>query len=162
MSYPERPTCHDEDFQSERFGKASYEVRNADGAYGVNAKHCSYCGSLSPEALVLILSNKGVSLELSDQKYGWPHKFYVSGIPNPLAGQTVKMGSKSWTDEVTGKRKHEDTMSPAPLTLTCKFYNVHLLDVKGTPEFDIVSDLIFEKSGIRFFIQDDKLYVKRA
>lgn len=43
-------------------------------------RHCSYCGSLHPEDMVAILE-KGARLELSDFKYGWPHKFYVVGCP---------------------------------------------------------------------------------
>lgn len=38
---------------------------------------CSYCGSLSTSALVEAIS-AGITLSLADQKYGWPHKFYLS------------------------------------------------------------------------------------
>lgn len=40
-------------------------------------KHCSYCGSISPEDFYLILKDTDYPIELADQKYGYPHKFYI-------------------------------------------------------------------------------------
>lgn len=38
---------------------------------------CTYCGSLSPNALRDLIK-EGAKIELADQKYGWPHKFYIT------------------------------------------------------------------------------------
>jgi len=40
-------------------------------------KHCSYCGSISPEDFYNLLSDDRNLIELADQKYGFPHKFYI-------------------------------------------------------------------------------------
>lgn len=39
-------------------------------------RHCSHCGSIHPEDLMLVLKS-GAKLRGSDWKYGWPHKFYI-------------------------------------------------------------------------------------
>jgi len=155
LSYPERPTCHGEKPRFAESKGVSWETREAKGSYGVNLRHCSYCGSLHPEDLLKALEN-GAKLEMADWKYGWPHKFYVSGIPNPMVGEIVEMGGKYYTEN--GIRKHEPFMEPAPQTLTKKFYNEHLIDLTGTPEFDLVADIIRKHSGIKFTINDGKLY----
>jgi hypothetical protein len=38
---------------------------------------CSYCGSLSPSALVEAI-RQGITVSWADRKYGWPHKLYLS------------------------------------------------------------------------------------
>lgn len=48
-------------------------------------RHCGYCGSMHP-ADVAAAINAGARMHWADQKYGWPHKVYVDGIPNPHAG----------------------------------------------------------------------------
>src|ERR1017187_5102013 len=55
---------------------------------------CSYCGSMHPADLLKFLI-EGAKLESADWKYGWPHKFYVHGMKNPIAGRAIKLGSKS-------------------------------------------------------------------
>jgi hypothetical protein len=57
-----------------RFGEPVYEKR--DGLLD-----CSYCGSFHPKDALELLK-KGVHASGSDWKYGWPHKFYISGYSN--------------------------------------------------------------------------------
>lgn len=150
MTYPERPTCHGE--ISPNLGRQiEWEIREAKGPYGVNMRHCNYCGSLHPEDLLTTLKN-GARLEGADWKYGWPHKFYVNGIPNPMAGEIVEMGGCYENGNYTPH------MSPAPQTLTKKFYNEHLIDLAGTPEFNLVAEAIRKRTGIKFEMKDGKLY----
>lgn len=58
-------------------------------------KHCSYCGSVSPNDLRKLIS-EGASIELADQKYGWPHKFYIS-----FNGELLKFYSLHLKDAIT-------------------------------------------------------------
>lgn len=55
-------------------------------------RRCSYCGCINPEDLV---AEKGWHAEWADQKYGWPHKFYVT-IPD-------KLGKLDWLGGSTGE-----------------------------------------------------------
>lgn len=43
---------------------------------GEHFRRCSYCGSMHPEDVVAEFK-LGATAEWADQKYGWPHKFYV-------------------------------------------------------------------------------------
>lgn len=45
---------------------------------GEHFRRCNYCGSIHPDDLV---AEPAWRAEWADQKYGWPHKFYVN-IPN--------------------------------------------------------------------------------
>lgn len=42
------------------------------------ADHCSYCGSMSVERAIQLLTTPGTKFSGSDWKYGYPHKFYIS------------------------------------------------------------------------------------
>jgi hypothetical protein len=55
---------------------------------------CNYCGSIHPEDLLRVLQ-AGATLETADWKYGWPHKFYVSNVPNANHGNEVSRSSGS-------------------------------------------------------------------
>lgn len=67
----------------------------------------------------------GLRLSESDWKYGYPHKFYVEGIVNPLAvaGVTVCSGGKPQSLDPT-----DHYLGPAPATTHAKFYTEHLAD----------------------------------
>jgi len=87
---------------------------------------CGYCGSMHPTELAEALA-AGAHLEMADQKYGWPHKFYVDGAPNRFAGEM----------EIRSGRHEAGVFTPGPAepakaTAHGKFYTVHLLD--ATPE----------------------------
>lgn len=156
MSYPEKPICHGERPRFAEKTGVNWEVREASGPYGVNLRHCSYCGSLHPEDLLKVLE-QGAQLQGADWKYGWPHKFYVDGIPNPRAGEIVEMGGTYYTNDA-GQQVYEPHMSHAPATLCKKFYNEHLVDLIGTPEFNLVSEAIRKRTGVKFSVRDGKLY----
>lgn len=47
-------------------------------------RFCSYCGSVHPADLAAAIQTAGATLSPSDQKYGWPHKFYVEGAPGMI------------------------------------------------------------------------------
>lgn len=46
---------------------------------------CSWCGSMHPADLAAAI-RAGATGSWADFKYGWPHKWYVDGVPNPHAG----------------------------------------------------------------------------
>ena len=148
--------CHDNEYFAQRFAPHKWEVREPNGTYGANLRHCSYCGSIHPLDLLKVLG-EGAQLQGADWKYGWPHKFYVAGIKNPMAGQTVKVGGRHYTNDA-GEPVDEDIMGKAPETLTVKFYNEHLIDLFGTPEFEQVTEAIRQRTGVQFENKDGKLY----
>lgn len=103
-----------------------------------------------------------VTLGDSDWKYGWPHKFYVEGIPNPTAGKISQYGTHSYTDE-NGKRHEEKLMGPEPATRGGKWYNQHLLDQGYDDDaLDLLLGLLSEHSGITFLKGDDGQLKYRA
>lgn len=48
-------------------------------------RSCGYCGSMHP-ADVAAAIRAGARGHWADRKYGWPHKAYFEGVPNPYAG----------------------------------------------------------------------------
>lgn len=89
-TWPEKPTCHDSDYQAQRFAPQTWrpkgEKLHPSHDLPMVFRTCSYCGSIHPEDLLEAL-RAGATLSGADWKYGWPHKFYVGGIPNTNAGQ---------------------------------------------------------------------------
>jgi hypothetical protein len=61
--------------------------------------HCSYCGSISPEDFYNLLKDDSNLVELADQKYGFPHKFYIY----LLNGQMFKFYTRHFVDIVDKK-----------------------------------------------------------
>ena len=113
-------------------------------------RRCSYCGSMHP-ADVAAAIKAGAKGHFADRKYGWPHKLYFDGVPNPFAGMLESLTSKTTATEdeiasgefirvlagyhtATGEPYyaycHKGT--PARATTYEKFYTVHLQD--ATPE----------------------------
>jgi hypothetical protein len=125
--------------------KPETEIR-ADGYLGKTFRTCSYCGSIHPEDLIAYLE-AGATLHGADWKYGWPHKFYVQNIPNPLAGQRVKVGSRSWMED--GERKEEAMYGDAPKFQHGKWYNEHLLDLDEATYIKL-RELILKHADIEF------------
>ena len=129
-----------------KFGKTVWrdaEPVHKDGYQGYVYRSCSYCGSINPDDLLKAVA-AGAILEGADWKYGWPHKFYVRDIPNPIAGQQIKVGSSD------GK----PIMGQASKTAGMKWYNEHLEDLNDD-EFKRVADMITEKTKI-VFSRDEK------
>ena len=59
--------------------------------HGEHFRRCSYCGSVHPEDLA---AEALWTAEWADQKYGWPHKFYVNVI-NRDPSRLYVLGSSS-------------------------------------------------------------------
>lgn len=97
-----------------------------------------------------------VTLGGSDWKHGWPHKFYVSGIPNPTAGKLSQYGTHSYADE-HGKRHEEKLMGHEPATIEGKWYNYHILDQGYDDDaLNLLLSLLSEHSLITFITGDDR------
>lgn len=107
---------------------------------------CNYCGSMHPADLAAAIK-AGAKLSAADRKYGWPHKFYVDGVPNPHAGMLESRVSQShppqqeidagkWVqipdgfDRQTGEPvfRWAKAGEPAAATTSGKFYTEHLQD----------------------------------
>jgi hypothetical protein len=128
-------------------------------------RSCEWCGSMHP-ADVAAAIRAGARGELADAKYGWPHKAYFDGIPNPNAGLTEIRSSCNFEkagyerlahpryDTKTGERIDDYVewveKSTAPATTYGKFYTVHLLDASHADRETIEQHL-----GVRFEFSDD-------
>lgn len=115
-------------------------------------RSCHYCGSMHPEDIAVAIQ-AGAKGEWADWKYGWPHKAYFEGIPNPHAGLLEVRSSANyehagWIKD--GNYWHEVVPKPAPALTRGKFYTVHLLD--ASPED---RDIIEAHLGLRFVFTDD-------
>lgn len=119
---------------------------------------------MHPEELAAAIK-AGATVEWADRKYGWPHKVYVSGVPNPHAGMAEALSICNFEqpgydriaspryNERTGERvaDHVDWVkkSVAGPTTHGKFYSVHLQD--ATPED---REVIERAMGLRFTFHD--------
>lgn len=135
----------------------------------ITTTECDYCGSISVEDAIRFLKAPGTQFSGSDQKYGWPHKYYLEPV-NPEADKEVMIGSSSsdgthsgdyWTcwahgDHLNGntctcpKDKHTGTWHTPIMgqrkTLHYKFYTKHLLDCSQEvfDEFSKLSEPMFQ------------------
>lgn len=142
---------------------------------GEHFRRCSYCGSIHPDDLVAEPSWRA---EWADQKYGWPHKFYVDIVnrdPDRMFAISAQFGPDDGgerpgmlrTDslppdlEAEMVRQGYEPGSPYRGThvgfgkravLHAKFYSVHLADPR-------LSEWTLEKfaeiSGLSFTFTDD-------
>lgn len=122
---------------------------------------CSYCGSMHPAELAAAIG-AGATVHWADFKYGWPHKLYVDGIPNPHAGipevrcsgsgyaEPDKDPLKDWTQQSHGRWSWREKPKPASATTHGKFYTEHLQD--ATPED---REVIERAAGISFTFDVD-------
>jgi hypothetical protein len=132
--------------------------------YEPTYRTCGYCGSIHPEDLVTFIA-QGATLHGSDWKYGWPHKFYVEGIPNPIAGKMIPeftyygalytpLPPNAERDDVGWRAKTAEY--PAPPTQAAKWYNLHLLDQGyDTAALTALIDTLYRMTGILFHLTDD-------
>jgi hypothetical protein len=175
IEWPERPTCHDDDWSAQRFAPQTWRpagVRlHPENDHVPAFRTCSYCGSIHPEDLLNAL-RAGAKAGGSDWKYGWPHKFYIEGIPNSQAGNLVTRMSGSgplpmterdraeWEShgkrpgckvEITedGDRWRARVLEPDGATTHGKWYNVHLKDLSQAA-FDELAPLLERHTGIKF------------
>lgn len=121
--------------------------------YSHSLRCCSYCGSLHPEDLITALAN-GATTHEADWKYGWPHKLYIEGVPNELAGQTVEVGSES------GPGYRKPIMGVAGPHAFIKFYTQHIGDMPDD-RIRVLSDIIEKQTGISFEKDDVGLRWRR-
>lgn len=149
MTWPQVPTCHE---GVRRFGDVPFAFAKQSRRDGEDEdfQRCTYCGSLRAQDLVRLV-DAGVALKFggADWKYGWPHKFYVEGLPNLTPGLEQEF-AYSWRDGV----KVDVRTRPSPPTLTAKFYNAHLLDA-GYAEAELrrLLDILRDHGGIEFNIE---------
>jgi len=113
---------------------------------------CSYCGSVHPD---YILQNKGtIVFEPADRKYGYQHKYYLDGIPNPRAGVRTQMGSESYFDKETNKRIKKPIYGNEAKDLFAKFYTEHIADNMPSGYRAELIDFIWFKTGLKFVVFD--------
>lgn len=172
MKWPERHTCHTGEL---RFRPPRGEwrppralVRRGDGPDDDSpdiqpTRECDYCGGMHAGDLLDLLRGPAlIGLEVADWKYGWPHKIYVSGIPNPLAGVPTIRSWRGHTDENGVYHRGPDKPVPEPATVTEKFYTEHLLDAGYDEEaFKAITDAIAARTGLRFEVRDGKLLYRK-
>lgn len=172
LKWPERPICHDGHINPIfKIEPITWRPASEDPARQP-FRTCSYCGSIHPEDLVKAIA-AGAKLGGSDWKYGWPHKFYISEIPNPNAGKLVCRISGSGPlpltdadrsrfvappggrvefgedDSLHIKRWTAQVFEPDGPTTHGKWYNDHLMDLSDEA-FAIVAPLLEQHAGIRF------------
>lgn len=111
--------------------------------YGTEFHTCSYCGSIAPAELLEHLK-KGATVNLADMKHGYPHKFYVEGIPNPQAGKPVNCGTTPDGMKI---------VEPGPKHTFCKFYTRHLIDA---PREVVIEISMFTAKQARLAFTYDK------
>jgi hypothetical protein len=101
----------------------------------------------------------GAKMSGSDWKYGYPHKFYVTEIPNPHPDTQVLLGyAVGGRDESGGVRGIRNVVWRPSGLLHSKFYSEHLLDEGFDDEaLDLVCRALHVHTGILFSIKDDKL-----
>jgi hypothetical protein len=157
----------------------AFEKRAYDGGpYRHDFEQCNYCGSMHPHALLEAL-RAGAVLDMADWKYGWPHKFYVEGIPNPVAGElcrststmgTVRNGkSMDFADNgelierdatpeelSTGRYQSYRKNEKAPAQLHAKFYSEHMVDAGD--DFNELALRIAALTGVTFQLRDERLF----
>lgn len=93
-----------------------------------------------------------VRLDMADWKYGFPHKFYVDGIPSGLVGHRVPRGGRYWTDEngVARQEAHWHDVKPGE-SAHAKWYNEHFQDEGFDDEaFRALAVEIWRRSKVAF------------
>lgn len=172
LRWPKRPTCHDGGHADRFPGSAEWRPEDPQGerskdpgpygsSYGYPFKTCGYCGSMSAEDLYRFMTDgvTPVRLDMADWKYGWPHKFYIEGIPNPKAGQQVGGSSTYRTDE-SGKQVVEHHARVGSPTTFAKFYTEHLADLlsvdDGDATFAAVCQELLKRTGVAFTATEER------
>lgn len=170
--------AHAGDFHAESYpglrAKGEWQTSWTDGEPARDRfRRCWFCGSVHPEDLLAAL-RAGATLDGADWKYGWPHKFYVRGIPNELRGQVVKIGSRCGPlRDRDGKLNVEDPteaelargrydrpiMGNAPADAVVKFYTEHLVDAGLA--LDELRAEILRQTRIDFVVEDDAIKYRR-
>lgn len=155
--------AHAGDWRAERLypegSRPRWSLQNMTGVgLGDGMRGCSYCGSMHPLDLLDMKDLETISLSMANMKYGFPHKFYINGIPNPMAGQKVQVGLQSYTDEVTKEQKDEPIMDESSMFRNHKFHGVHMNDLLDDLErFVALAALIDTKTACLFYVNEGKV-----
>lgn len=123
------------------------------GPYIYPFRTCDYCGSLNPEDLFNLTQAHPdlITMEVADWK-GWPHKLYVSGIPNPLVGVPTVRSARYQNGICTPGEPR-----PEGPSLTHKFYNEHLLDGMDEDARLAITTEIWKRTGVSFSVDGSRL-----
>lgn len=180
LTWPERPTCHDQNPHAAGFGATFWRPprsrRGLDDPFEATFRTCSYCGSIHPGDLFAAASRHTLTFDMADWKYGWPHKFYVDGMPNPAAGQEQRHYTYGPPESLARHaapgfepEPYEDggrqgwrvvsSVGSAPAGLSAKWYNAHLHDLEGEA-LAAVADLIARLGGVRFDLEGERLHYR--
>lgn len=86
-----RTYVHDDSFEVKARGKEP-AFRHFK-AHEEEVLSCDWCGSIYPGDLARLIRNQRIGLDPADQKYGWPHKFYLrpSVLHAPVKFYTVHL-----------------------------------------------------------------------
>lgn len=131
------------------------DIEKGDRHWIGRLRSCSYCGSMHP-ADVAEAIRAGARGEWAGSKYGWPHKSYFEGIPNPHAGILESRASANFKpdehpDWIQVDENHwREPGKPADEKTHGKFYTIHLMD--ATPED---RELIESHLGLHFEFRVD-------
>lgn len=114
---------------------------------------------------VVAALRSGASLVGTDWKYGWPHKFYVTDVPNPhpdvmvLSSYSSGGAHRCVLDSEGRPLPIRDVrFTPAGPLLRSKWYNEHILDAGFDVEArDALLRLIQERSGVVFQLEAGRL-----
>lgn len=153
---------------SDRVGGWSWD----EPRYGEHFHRCSFCGSINPADLAV---EPPWRPKWADQKYGWPHKFYVDitnrdperlYVLSTVSRPPLDVGMTPWADltpdqlvvvERDGCGGHPEGSPPAGVDFTThrthfgKFYTIHLADPLVGAE---VREIIERRTGIAFTFAD--------
>lgn len=137
--------CHDNDLHARAWAGEIKWLPPAEPErepYGYPFRTCSWCGSIHPKDLMGFANDPANTIEghFADWKYGWPHKVYIDGVPNPQAGR---------------RPMYRDA---APSTTPAKFYTIHMKDthvVGDSVTSDELSDFVAGLTGLRVVFTDD-------
>lgn len=94
--------------EADRWGGWSWR----EASRGEHFRRCSYCGSMHPDDLAAEIP---VMIDWADQKYGWPHKFYVH-VPNRQPDALFVIGSANFRPAGTGYIEWND-LTPEQLAV---------------------------------------------
>jgi len=81
------------------YGPATWNPATSD-----RAQRCSWCGSMHPHDLAEALRAGTAKGHWADFKYGWPHKFYVDGVPMSIKFYTEHLQDAEPEDRVVIER----------------------------------------------------------
>ncbi len=166
-------------FEADRWGGWYWE----EPMHEEHFRRCSYCGSVHPEDLV---AEPEWHASWADQKYGWPHKFYVD-IPNREPDKLFCVGSTSgnnpqqhtyygesaWVAHADLTEEQRTIVERDRMTLQHatyymfgkrpkhfgKFYTKHLADPDLDPD---VKDEIERKTGMQFTFEGHQVRWRRT